>query len=217
MLAGGRSSRFGKDKLLALVDGKRVIDLVLENLRPDAGLTTSEERCKLYGFPHCVYDPGEGPAEAVRALGEGAWTVAPGDHPWLKRKTLELLESFRRTFNAQVAVPLHSGGPEATVMSVLDPGSFETFTGRMTDFVRQAERAVLVGSALLTRDPLEFAHVNTEESLKVRDPKGKLVYDIIVLDKPYERDSPEYYLSLGLPLLASHAKRPLPRRAGKGR
>ncbi|ABU81734.1 hypothetical protein Igni_0552 [Ignicoccus hospitalis KIN4/I] len=181
------------------------------NLRPDVGLTTSEERCKLYGFAKCMYDEGRGPAHAVRALGEGTWAVAPGDHPWLKRGTLEALNAFREAFDAEVAVPLHSEGVEATVLSVVNPGSFTVFSGKMTDFLRQAERAVLVGSALLTRDPLEFAHVNTEESLKLREPKGRPSYDLIVIDKVYEKDSVEFYESLGLGTLARHAKVPLPR------
>ncbi|NPA85426.1 MAG: NTP transferase domain-containing protein [Crenarchaeota archaeon] len=211
MLAGGRSRRFGRDKLLALVDGRRVIDWVKLNLKPDVGLTTSEERCRLYGFSKCVYDRGEGPALAVSELGAGEWLVAPGDHPWLKRETLEALRAFRELFGADVAVPLHGGEPEATIMSVAEPGRFKPFSGRLTDFVRLAERAVLVGTALLTRDPMELAHVNTPESLRVREPKGELDYSLIVLDRPCERDSPELYRSLGLELLARHAKVPVPR------
>ena len=183
-------------------------------MRPDVGLTTSPERCKLYGFPSCLYDEGRGPALAVKGLGEGVWAVAPGDHPWLKRETLVMLNSFRELYGADVAVPLHEE-LEPTIMSLKDPGRFEPFSGRLTDFVRLSRRAVLVGTALLTRNALEFAHVNTPESLKVRDPKGRLNYSLIVLDEPYEKDSPEYYSSLGLLTLARHAKIPVPRRAGR--
>lgn len=191
VLAGGESKRFGKDKLIALVEGRPVIERVLEEVGPDhVMLTVSEERCKLYGGKRCVYDEGRGPAWALLKL-ETAFTSLSGDLPWIEREVLERLEAFRRVFGAQVAVPLHGKGHlESLMISVEEIGNIKekvlstrvNRSYRVTDIIRAAEKVVFVGSGLLTRNPRVFAHVNTPTDLKVGAPKEPLGDKVIELN-----------------------------------
>ncbi|UXD22211.1 hypothetical protein IPA_02615 [Ignicoccus pacificus DSM 13166] len=223
VLAGGESKRFGKDKLIALVDGRRVIDRVLDEIGEDhVLLTVSEERCKLYGAKRCLYDNGRGPAEALLAL-DGSFTSLSGDLPWIKREVLERLEAFRRYFGAQVAVPLHGKGfLESLMISVEDINPIKRRlkereiprTLRVTDIIRISEKVVFVGSKFLSRDPRVFAHVNTQEDLKIGAPKEPLGERIVELELDFHPcEDPlrevELYRRYGLKQMELHALKDL--------
>ena len=221
VLAGGESKRFGKDKLIALVEGRPVIQRVLNEVGPDhVMLTVSEERCKLYGGRKCIYDEGKGPAWALLKL-EGSFTSLSGDLPWIEREVLERLEAFRRALGAQVAVPLHAEGHlESLMISVerMDEVKERVLsveigrTYRVTDIIRASEKVVFVGSRLLTRNPRAFAHVNTPTDLKVGAPKEPLGEGIIELNlgkRPCEdlEEQLKLFKSLNLVHLVKHVSK----------
>ena len=185
ILAGGEGKRFGGDKLLALVDGRSVIERVGKEVG-GVIVSSTEWRCKTYssltGLP-CLVDPPlpcKGPSKGFYYLKKA---FVAGDMPWFKYEVLERLESFRRLYDADVALPLHKGGFVETLVGVVrdglkirerllslckdekGPSAAEVLTGWKT---------LLVGSSLLTKDPLVFAHVNTREQLKGRIPKNEL-------------------------------------------
>lgn len=202
VLAGGEGRRFGGDKLLALVDGEVSIARVAEALR-EAGAslvyaaTRSGERCRLYteaaGLDGCIYDPPwlgcGGPAAALAGLGGlrgKVLLVAPGDMPWLEPGVLRGLEAFMEEAGAEAALPLHAGGYLDTLAAAMSWSLVERLPGvlgrlcrlrgelRASDPARAAERLVLVGSGLLASSPLAFAHINTREALRSREPKNPL-------------------------------------------
>lgn len=73
ILCGGLSKRFGEDKALAVVDGRPMIDLAIDHLRPHcdrivllAGRQPHRFWSRLNPDVEVSSDPGEGPAEALR-------------------------------------------------------------------------------------------------------------------------------------------------------
>ena len=219
VLAGGKSKRFGKDKLLAIVDGKTSIEMVVENVKPHVLITTSVERCRLYWKGPCIIDEGRGPAEAVLEL-SGEALIVPGDMPWLKLDTLEMLASFADVLKADVAAPLFKESIEFSVIYLKDVNKLKWLKRRknrplrMTDFLRAGGRVVLVGSRLLTRDPVEWAHLNTRTSLLTRTAKGEPCDRIIVYEARFDPFSPSYeelrlYRKLGLKILEEHVLKDL--------
>ena len=73
VLCGGSSVRFGEDKALALFDGRPMIDLAIEQLKPHcdrivllAGRQPHRFWSRLDTHIEVSSDPGEGPAEALR-------------------------------------------------------------------------------------------------------------------------------------------------------
>ncbi len=219
VLAGGKSKRFGKDKLLAIVDGRTSIEMVVENIRPDVLITTSVERCKLYWEGPCVIDEGRGPAEAVLEL-SGEALVVPGDMPWLKLDTLKMLVSFADILKADIAVPLFKESVEFSVIYLKNVDKLKWLKKeknrplRMTDFLRAGGRIALIGSRLLTRDPVEWAHLNTRTSLLTRKAKGEPCDKVIVYEAYFNPFSPsleelKLYKKLGLKLLEEHVLKDL--------
>ena len=227
VLAGGRSKRFGKDKLLALVDGKTSIERIIENIGPDVLITTSVERCRLYWNGPCIIDQGEGPAEAVLEL-SGEAIVVPGDMPWLKGTTIEALKSFADVLDAEIALPLFDETVDFSIMYIRNVDKLKWLKRakrrslRMTDLVRAGGRVALIGSRLLTRDDREWAHLNTPLALKTMDVKDKPSYKIITFEtsfNPFETDEDEVilYRRLGLKQLEVHALKDLSLRRARVR
>ncbi|ALU12268.1 hypothetical protein EYM_01950 [Ignicoccus islandicus DSM 13165] len=221
ILAGGKGKRYGKDKLNELIDGRRVIERLLSEFPQATLITTSEERCKLYSAIRCVIDNGEGPAEAMRSL-SGTVTFIPGDMPFVTKEMVEKLVSYKNVFKADVAVPIHADGfMESLFISVnldaLDLEKVKRKLGRplrATDFIRFANRRIFVGSKLISRFPVNFAHLNTPLDLRIRYSKSPLGEELLVLNSPFEpcesiEEELKTYRKLGLVQLETHARRDL--------
>lgn len=95
LLAGGRSSRMGRDKAL-LPWGNGTLLTHLHALLRTAGaseIVVSGDRPELHGVPDA--DPGTGPVGALAQLAprlrDGAWIVAPVDMPLLSADLLRAL------------------------------------------------------------------------------------------------------------------------------
>lgn len=188
MLAGGRSSRFGRDKLAEPYEGRpllqhpvsrllEVCDNVIVVLAPDAdepsmpaGMQVKFTRDKTEG---------EGPLHGLAAgldIVNTEWVVlAGGDMPDLQPAVLrEMLRAARET--GVVAVTLSDGGTERPLPSVLR-------TVPATD----AARALLEDGRRSLRDLLAVvaAVVVDEPTWTALDPERRTLRDI---DEPTDMD-----------------------------
>ena len=214
ILAGGEGRRFGGDKIRALVDGEPAIARVARALREAGAeevyaSTRGEWRCRLYrglgGLDGCVMDPpsacGGGPGAALLGVAEAAveagWRrvlVAPGDAPWLTGEAVSRLLWF--SGGVEATGVLHGGGFLESLLQVLDGGflasalpGLRALCGlrgelRGSDTLRLAPRLRLVGSGLLTPWRSVFAHINTREALRVREPRNPLGDGVVELRGP---------------------------------
>ena len=94
LLAGGQSRRMeGQDKALAIIDGQRMIDRVLDRLKPQAGsilLSAAHDYATgLCAIPDDPLGP-KGPVGAIRAIaayvaptGQDAFITCPVDAPFV--------------------------------------------------------------------------------------------------------------------------------------
>lgn len=125
VLAGGGSTRFGRDKALVEVGGKAMLERIFELL---PGVTS---RAKLVAAPN-KYDafgagivedrwPGEGPLggiitaleDAAKSPSESQWNlILSCDMPFLTREWLVFLCERAAKSKAQVVVPHSAHGPE---------------------------------------------------------------------------------------------------------
>ncbi len=219
ILAGGAGKRYGKDKLIELVDGRKVIERLLSEFPSAFVVTVSRDRCKLYSALRCSIDGGKGPAEAIAQL-SGQVNVVPGDMPFVTREMVKRLEAYRRALNADVAVPLHADGfTESLLLSLnldsIDLSDVRRKLGRplrATDFIRFSKKRVLVGSRLVSPYRFNFAHLNEPLDLRLRTSKSPLGENLVVLEEEFEpcmdlEKEIETYGKLNLRQLELHAKR----------
>ena len=220
ILAGGQGKRYGKDKIIELVDGRRVIDRLLEEFPDAVVITTSEDRCKLYSATRCLIDKGKGPGEVMASL-EGEITFVPGDMPFVTREMVERLEAYRRVLRADVAVPLHANGFMESLLLSANLDSIDlSFTGKLgrslraTDLIRFSARRAFVGSKLISPYGINFSHLNSPIDLRLRAPKSPLGEGLIILEgefrpcKDLMREI-QAYEELGLAQLRAHALKDL--------
>ncbi|HEV8484838.1 MAG TPA: molybdenum cofactor guanylyltransferase [Blastocatellia bacterium] len=142
--AGGRSSRMGKDKAWLEIDGRPMIQRVVEELRrvtPAVTVIANDPEYDRLGLPVLAdLNPDIGPLEAIRvAL---AASLAPRvllvacDLPFVTADLLELL--LDRVESYQVAVPLSSDGRLEPLCAVYSTEVLEP----VTELIRSGERKV---------------------------------------------------------------------------
>ena len=128
VLAGGRSSRFGRDKLVEPIAGRPMLDHVIDRLRPMVAdivvVVSSDARPGVPADVSMAYDdrPDEGPlggvAAGLRSLDPGIERVliVGGDMPTLVAPVLErLVEALGRR---EAAVLADADGPRPLPMAV---------------------------------------------------------------------------------------------------
>jgi molybdopterin-guanine dinucleotide biosynthesis protein A len=171
VIAGGSSSRFGSDKLLALIDGRPLISRVLEVAREvgDVILVSSRDEISrlggLLGDVKVVEDlpqiscggPPRGVATAVGQVSSGTVLIVPGDAAWA---TAEGLEALLGHCSDGLASPLMGHGfvsssflcgPADMIKEAVRLMCSKASLGlraRMTDLLRSS-RSRLVGASLL--------------------------------------------------------------------
>jgi molybdenum cofactor guanylyltransferase len=126
VLAGGGSTRFGRDKALAEIGGKamlaRMCELIADVVSPDVRIIGPASKYGQFGMP-CAEDrwPGEGPLggivtallEASRSAKRPVWNlVVSCDMPFLARPWLRYLTEHAAESAADVIVPRSSSGLE---------------------------------------------------------------------------------------------------------
>lgn len=185
--AGGRSSRFGRDKGLALLAGKPLIEHVIARVEPlasDLFLTTNNPDGYRYLGLRMAGDqrPGAGALEGVRtalsAAEEEQVLLIACDMPFLSRGLL--LHLFKVSANAAVTVPRWDGQlqPLCAVYSVDCLPLIDVLLAggeqRVLDLFDQVEAQVVESERVAEFDPqgLSFFNVNTPEDLR----RGEQIY-----------------------------------------
>jgi molybdopterin-guanine dinucleotide biosynthesis protein A len=199
VLAGGRSVRFGRDKLVARVDDIPSLARVVARVAPLASCvsvavaTESSRRRLARLLPPTVSfltdRPdrwGSGPAGAMargRArTASGPMLFLPGDLPWVETAALRRFIARADATDADVAVPYWpDGGTENLIQWHRDRSTlqylprFRPVLGRgmrASEFLRAVPRTLLVPLATLTRRPGSFAHLTVPSDLEHAARRG---------------------------------------------
>ena len=164
VLAGGRSSRMGRDKAMLEIDGRSLLDVAISGLR-DAGaarVVVSGTRPAHAGVPDTT--PGLGPvgglATVLAACEDGSAVIVPVDMPHLPGAAISALID---TLASARAAYFH-GHPLPCALTV-DAGARATLQAMLADrpagpSMHAALRA-LGGVSLPLEDASGFAGVNT--------------------------------------------------------
>jgi molybdenum cofactor guanylyltransferase len=196
ILAGGRSTRFGRDKLRARVGGRPALARVVARAAPLATevivTTSTEARRQVLSrlVPATVRflldRPGtEGPEAAMEhalASGiDGPVLFLPGDIPWVETRALERFVRRSSRGSAPVAAPGWASGQTENLIQWhagpetlrFLPGRVST-SGRASEFLRAAPLTRIVPVAALTRRAASFAHLNLPSDLTHPARRGRL-------------------------------------------
>ena len=108
ILAGGQSSRMGRDKATLKLNGRRLIDIVLGASRSysDSVVVVGEPSNLQESIPDSF--PGEGPLggliTGLQHLGPGTHVAVACDMPFVNRSAYWMIESFILRYDAAVPV-----------------------------------------------------------------------------------------------------------------
>lgn len=199
ILAGGRSQRFGSDKLRARVAGRTAISRVVGRVRPLVRrlmISTASDGASP-PLPRNVaatveYVPDRnvgrraGPAAAIAGalsrIPNGPVLVVPGDMPWIERAALRRLVAEGTASGADVAVPCWPSGEtenlvqwhrDAGGIGRLVPGDVRSWAGRRaSEFLRALPRTRVVPLSTLTHRPISFAHLTFRSDLRRPRARG---------------------------------------------
>ena len=162
VLAGGGSTRFGRDKALIEIDGKTMLDRMIQLLRIATG------KVKLVAPPgkYAGYDaeivadqwPGEGPLggiitaleDAAKSSRKGEWNLMVScDMPFLTSAWLKFLRRRAAQSKAQVVLPHSASGPEPLCACYRTDGAaklraaFESGVRKVTEGLKHVSTEVL--------------------------------------------------------------------------
>jgi len=173
VLAGGNSSRMGRDKALMRYGATTLLQHIANTVAEAAGAASvigDPDRYGSYGYPvHPDRIPGCGPAGGIftaLSITHSPWNLIVGcDMPLLNAGTLERLLEIADLSQGKCVVPLGAGcqpQPLCAVYHVECLAAFEQALQdkrlKMTDLVKEMD-AVLVSGL----DPAIFLNVNTPE------------------------------------------------------
>jgi molybdenum cofactor guanylyltransferase len=190
VLAGGRSTRFGSDKLAATIDGRTLLDLTIEAVGAVADevlviLAPGDERALpiTAGKMRRIVDPElhGGPLigllAGLEAAGQPLIVLVGGDMPTLSESVLGAMIRALEATETAAAVVLASRGDRPPLPAVTRTGAATTVARRL---VGDGERRL---RALFERLPVR---VLDESEWRPFDPDGSTLRDI---DRP--ADLPE--------------------------
>ncbi|MEM4352275.1 MAG: molybdenum cofactor guanylyltransferase [Candidatus Caldarchaeum sp.] len=209
VLAGGVSKRFGGDKAMALVAGEPIVRRVSRALHEAVGevylsVKTTERGAVLMeasrpyvtGFlvDEFQLGPVSGILTAAKQLEAETLLTTSVDVPLLRPETLKNLLNHLRDTGAEAASVVWADGNVETLIQAITRKTViryaERFLGarasscRPSDLLRAATALLLVHVSRLTKDPTEFANINTPEDLEKPRPRvssKNLVRDNLVL------------------------------------
>jgi molybdopterin-guanine dinucleotide biosynthesis protein A len=201
ILTGGRSRRFGRDKLTELVDGVPVVERVARAAERIGGhlvLTgPSDRREAIESSVGAEHDwltddgtrwpagPGGAIAHAVERFGEGPLMILPADLPWVESAALHRFRARAESYGGSIALPAWAGGETEHLMLWLpaEPGRLDrlgpTASGelRASEFARAGRRTHLVPVGTLIDDARVFAHLTGPDDLWNPTPRGTVIRD----------------------------------------
>jgi molybdenum cofactor guanylyltransferase len=180
VLAGGGSTRFGRDKALVEIGGRTMLLRMHELLGRVAGKVTVIATLEKYaglGF-ECVADrwPGEGPLGGILTALEDAgarnekseWSlIVSCDMPFLTQDWLRFLANRAAKSNAQVVLPHSASGPEP-LCACWQTGA----AAKLRSGFERGVRKVTEGIALLRSEVLD------EQDWKRFDSAGRLFWNM---------------------------------------
>ncbi len=178
VLAGGRSSRFGRDKLAEPVGGKRLLDHAIDAVRPSATevLVVIAPESPALATPSVVVvrdlRPFEGPLAGLLAgLGaarEPVILVVGGDMPSLLREVAEMLLDELDTVGVEAVVLEQDGRARPLPMALRRDPALAAANGLIAAGERRL--GALVETLATT--------VIGEPAWRASDPEGRSVHDI---------------------------------------
>jgi molybdopterin-guanine dinucleotide biosynthesis protein A len=178
VLAGGRSSRFGRDKLAELIGGKVLLDHAIDAVRPFATdivvVVAPEGTVSERPGVRVIYDTAafEGPLAGLLAgLGaarESVVLVTAGDMPDLRPAVADALLAELGSSGADVVVLEDAGLPRPLPMAI-DRDAGMAAAKRLIDGGERRLRALVEG---LT------ATVIPEDTWRALDPEGRSLRDV---------------------------------------
>ena len=126
VLAGGRSSRFGSDKALAMLDGQTLLDHTLAALRPHCDAVVIVGRADLADWPRPDMGPLGGIAGALRHAAHHGFEqllTAPVDCVHLPAELRALLEPAPAFLETQPVIGLWPVAALPELQAMLEDGS----------------------------------------------------------------------------------------------
>jgi molybdenum cofactor guanylyltransferase len=178
VLAGGRSSRFGRDKLAEPIDGKALLDHAIDAVRssaaeiivvvaPDRGRSVPPGM-KVVRDDASFEGPLAGLLAGLGAAREAVVLVTAGDMPELQPGVIEALLATLAASGVNAAVLEEGGRPRPLPMAIIrDPA-----TAAATRLIADGERRL---RALL--DALTTT-VIAEDDWRALDPDGRSLRDV---------------------------------------
>lgn len=169
VLAGGRSSRMGRDKATLVLAGQTLAARALERLRPACAevVVADGGRGVVPGARSVPDGPGRGPAAgllgAARAAPGRALLVLACDLPLVPVALLAALAATPERPAADVALPRTPRGPEPLVARY-SPRALAVLAA-------QVERGDFALRSLLERDALGVAYLEGEPLARFGDPE----------------------------------------------
>jgi molybdenum cofactor guanylyltransferase len=180
VLAGGGSTRFGRDKALVEVDGQAMLARMMKLMRSvtrDLKLVATPDKYAEFGA-QLVADgwPGQGPLggiitaleDAAKNPADSGWNlIVSCDMPFLTREWLVFLSERATKSNAQVVFPHSASGPEP-LCACWQTGA----AAKLRSGFERGVRKVTEGIALLRAEVLD------EADWKRFDSAGRLFWNM---------------------------------------
>jgi molybdopterin-guanine dinucleotide biosynthesis protein A len=178
VLAGGRSSRFGRDKLAEPIDGKALLDHAIDAVRPTAtevivvvapdGAPTERAGVRVVRDSTAFEGPLAGLLAGLEAAREPAVLVTGGDMPDLSPAVAEVLLAELDASRADVVV-LEDGGRPRPLPMAIDRDAGRAVAQRLIGAGERRLRAIVEALA---------SSVVAEGTWRALDPGGGSLRDI---------------------------------------
>ena len=204
ILAGGRSKRFGEDKLIFRLNGKPLISYPVSEAKKVSNnvyIITSDDELRriksvVDGIEFLVDDLSlrcEGPARGIvtglKDIDSDYYIVIPGDSPWINEVALNNLLNFSIR-NGEIVAPLIAPGivsplfmtiPKKSKGFIIDIcNSLSAFASRPSNFLRGC-KTFIVGTYYLTDKYSTFCDIDRKIDLYNTIRKG-LTRRFVTLD-----------------------------------